>query len=108
MALKLDDYEKSIPRIYDLQETGYDSIVHYNSTADLDEKITQALVKSLEGDNTILIGVFYKNEIISTFGKRIKDIIPNYLENPPTKQTISAKDGKPTTNISKILDSLKI
>jgi len=40
--------KKPIPRLYDLQEEGHDPIVHYNSTADLDEKLTQALVKSLE------------------------------------------------------------
>lgn len=100
--------KKPIPRLYDLQETGYDPIVHYNSTADLDEKLTQALVKSLEWGDKIPIGIFYKNEIISTFGKRIKDIIPNYFENPPAMQTISTKDGTPTTDISEILDSLRI
>ncbi len=100
--------KKPISRIYDLQDAGYDPIVHYNSTSDLDEKMTQALVKSLEWGNKIPIGVFYKNEIISTFGKRMEDIIPNYSENPPAKQTISTKDGKPTTDISSILDSLKV
>jgi len=100
--------KKPISRIYDLQDAGYDPIVHYNSTSDLDEKITHALVKSLEWGNKIPIGVFYKNEIISTFGKRMEDIIPNYSENPPAKQTISTKDGKPTTDISSILDSLKV
>ncbi len=35
------------------------------------------------------------------------DKIPNYLENPPAKQRIS-KDGKPITNVSKLLDSLEV
>ena len=106
---KIDETtKKPISRLYDLQETGYDPVVHFNSTIELDEKITQALIKSLEWSDKIPIGIFYKNEIISTFGKRIKDIIPNYLENPPSKQTISTKDGKPTTDVSKILDSLKV
>ena len=101
--------KKPVPRLYDLQEEKrYDPTVHYNSTAELDEKITQALVKSLEWGDKIPIGVFYKNEIISTFERRIKDIIPNYLENPPVVQVISTIDGKPTTDISKILDLLKI
>lgn len=56
----------------------------------------------------IPIGIFYKNEIISTFEKRITDIVPNYLENPPAKQTILTKDGKSTTDVSEILDSLTV
>ena len=78
--------KKPIPRLYDLQEQNYDPTVHYNSNAEIDEKITQALIKSLEWGDRIPIGIFYKNEIVSTFDRRIKDIIPNYLENPPSNQ----------------------
>lgn len=100
--------KKSIPRLYDIQEQNYDPTVHYNSNAELDEKITQALIKSLEWGDRIPIGIFYKNEIVSTFDRRIKDIIPNYLENPPSNQKIGTEKGIPTTNVSKILDSLRV
>ncbi|HIO84829.1 MAG TPA: 2-oxoacid:ferredoxin oxidoreductase subunit beta, partial [Candidatus Nitrosopelagicus sp.] len=56
--------------------------------------------------NKIPTGIFYKNELITPYTKRITDRIPNYLENPAAKQNIS-KNGKPTTDISKILDSLR-
>jgi 2-oxoglutarate ferredoxin oxidoreductase subunit beta len=39
--------------------------------------------------------------------KRITDKIPNYLENPAAKQRIS-KNGAPSTDISKLLDSLRV
>ncbi len=100
--------KKPKPRLYDLEETGYDPIVHYSSQAELDEKLTQALVRSLQWGDKIPIGLFYQNEIVSTFGKRLVDSIPNYIENPPAKQSISTVDGKPKTNISGILDSLKV
>ena len=64
-----------------------------------------ALEKSLEWGTKIPTGVFYKNELITPYTKRITDKIPNYLENPAAKQKIS-KDGKPTTDISELLDSL--
>jgi len=51
--------------------------------------------------------VFYKNELITPYTKRITDKIPNYLENPAAQQKIS-KNGKPTTDISKLLDSLLV
>lgn len=94
-------------RIYKLEEKHYDPVVHYNEEAELNEKLSQALIKSLEWGTSIPIGIFYKNEIISRYGERLMDKIPNYFENPPAKQTIS-KDGKPITNISKLLDSLKV
>jgi 2-oxoglutarate ferredoxin oxidoreductase subunit beta len=61
----------------------------------------------LEWGNKIPIGIFYKNEIISQYEDRLMDKIPNYLENPPAKQRIS-KDGRPITNVSKLLDSLQV
>jgi len=95
------------PRIYKLEDTGYDPIVHYNEEVEINEKVTQAMIKSVEWDNKIPIGVFYQNEIISSYHTRILDHIPNYVENSPAAQPI-AKDGKSITNISKILDTLRV
>jgi 2-oxoglutarate ferredoxin oxidoreductase subunit beta len=92
-------------RIYKLEDTHFDPVVHYAD--EIDEKLAQALIKSLEWGNKIPTGIFYKNEIISPFATRLTDKIPNYMENPPAKQNIS-KDGIPTTDVSKILDSMKI
>ncbi len=99
---------KPIPRLYNLEETGYDPVVHYSSKAELDEKLTQALVRSLEWGKKIPIGVFYQNQIVSTYARRLRDLIPNYTENPPAKQKISSDDGKPITDVSKLLDSLEV
>ena len=94
-------------RIYKLEEKKYDPVVHYNEEAELNEKLSQALIKSLEWGASIPIGIFYKNELISRYGERLMDKIPNYFENPPANQNIS-KDGKPITNVSKLLDSLQV
>ena len=92
-------------RIYKLEDVHFDPVVHYDD--EIDEKLAQALIKSLEWGNKIPTGIFYKNEIISPFATRLTDKIPNYLENPPAKQNIS-KNGIPTTDVSKILDSMKV
>ncbi|HET6517867.1 MAG TPA: 2-oxoacid:ferredoxin oxidoreductase subunit beta [Nitrosopumilaceae archaeon] len=94
-------------RIYKLEEKKYDPVVHYNEEAELNEKLSQALIKSLEWGTSIPIGIFYKNELISRYGERLMDKIPNYFENPPANQSIS-KNGKPITNVSKLLDSLQV
>jgi len=102
-----DEAIETHSRIYKLEDTGYDPIVHYEDEVEMNEKLSQALIKSLEWGNKIPIGIFYKNEIISAYGKRIVDRIPNYFENPPSKQKISIK-GNPITDVSKLLDSLEV
>ncbi len=94
-------------RIYKLEDTHFDPLVHYADEKEIDEKLAQALIKSLEWDTKIPTGIFYKNELISPYTTRLTDKIPNYIENPPAKQNIS-KDGNPITDVSKILDSLKV
>ncbi|MGY5150919.1 MAG: 2-oxoacid:ferredoxin oxidoreductase subunit beta [Candidatus Nitrosopumilus sp. bin_6a] len=103
----IDEAQKRHSRIYKLEEQGYEPVVHYNSEVEVNEKLSQALIKSLEWGNKIPIGVFYKNALVSPYTQRIQDKIPNYLENPPAKQTIT-KNGQPITDISKILDSLEV
>ncbi len=94
-------------RIYKLDDAHFDPIVHYDDETEVNEKISQAMIKSLEWGNKIPIGIFYQNETISEYSTRLTDKIPNYLENPPAKQTIS-KNRLPTTDVSAILDSLKV
>ncbi|MCH7966605.1 MAG: 2-oxoacid:ferredoxin oxidoreductase subunit beta [Thaumarchaeota archaeon] len=103
----VDEAQKRHSRIYKLDEKGFDPVVHYDSEAELNEKLSQSLIKSLEWGNKIPIGVFYKNDTISPYSTRLQDKIPNYLENPPAKQNIS-KNGYSNTDISKILDSLEV
>jgi 2-oxoglutarate ferredoxin oxidoreductase subunit beta len=94
-------------RIYKLEDMHFDPMVHYDDESEVNEKLSQALIKSLEWGQKIPIGVFYQNEIISQYSTRLTDRIPNYLENPPAKQKISEK-GFPVTDVSEILDSLRI
>ena len=94
-------------RIYKLEDTGYDPVVHYSEESELNERLSQALIKSLEWGTKIPTGIFYKNEIITPYSGRIRDKIPNYMENYPSLQRI-AKHGKPTTDVSRLLDSLEI
>jgi len=98
---------KAHSRIYKLEETGFDPVVHYDESAELNEKLSQALIKSLEWGNKIPTGIFYKNETITPFSGRLMDKIPNYMDNPPALQNISS-EGKPITDVSKILDSLQV
>ena len=99
--------KKPRPRIYKLEDTGYDPVVHIDSPEEENIKIAQAIAKSNEWDEKIPTGIFYKNEIIAPYDERIGDRIPNYLENPPAYQEI-ASNGRPLTDIKKILDRLQV
>ncbi len=103
----MDEAQKRHSRIYKLEEQGFEPVVHYDSEVEVNEKLSQALIKSLEWGNKIPIGVFYKNDITTPYTVRLQDKIPNYLENPPAKQNIS-KNGFSNTDISQILDSLEV
>jgi hypothetical protein len=45
---------------------------------------------------------------VPTYQERISQRIANYMANPPAKQAISDAEGKPTTNIRKIFEDLKV
>jgi 2-oxoglutarate ferredoxin oxidoreductase subunit beta len=96
------------PRIYKLEETGYDGVVHYDDPAEVQQKVQQAVLKTFEfGDHTPL-GVFYQNEFIPTYEERLAGRTPSYKTNPPATQEIARPDGTPLTNISKLLDDLRV
>ena len=97
---------KPVPRVYKLEETGYDGVVH--SPEEALPKTEEALAKSQEWGDRIPLGVFYRNELISTYQERIAQRIAGYLENPPAKQIIADENGKPVTDIRKTLNELKV
>ncbi len=97
---------KPVPRVYKLEEAGYDGIVR--SPDEILQKSVAALTKSQEWGDRIPMGVFYQNEIVSTYQDRIVHRIAGYLESPPAKQVISNAEGKPVTSIAKMLDELKV
>ena len=75
-------------RIYKLEDTGYDPMVHYDTGEEINEKMTQALIKSMEWNDKIPTGVFYVNGTSTPYNERILDDIPNHIENPPARQEI--------------------
>jgi 2-oxoglutarate ferredoxin oxidoreductase subunit beta len=97
---------KQIPRTYKLEETGYDGIVR--SDTETDSKMSRAILKSGEWGDRIPIGVFYQNELVPTYTERITSKIPSYVRNPPSKQRISIAGDKSCSDISKLLDVLRL
>lgn len=96
---------KPQPRLYKLEETGYDPVVH--SPAEEFQKKMAAIEKASEWGDRIPIGVFYKNELQPTFVDRITERIPFYRANPPAKEKISDENGYSTADLTEFFDDLR-
>ncbi len=97
---------KPVPRLYRLEETGYDGIVR--NPEETIPKTLAAMAKAYEWGDRIPIGVFYQNELVSTYQERISQTVADYPGYPPAKQVIADEHGKPVTGIRKLLDELKV
>jgi 2-oxoglutarate ferredoxin oxidoreductase subunit beta len=104
----LDASGKPVPRVYKLEETGYDGVVRDNSDEELEKKITQAVLKSFEFGDRTPIGVFYQNEFIPTYEDRLNSRMPTYKTYPPALQSIAHSDGTPSARVQKLLDELLV
>jgi 2-oxoglutarate ferredoxin oxidoreductase subunit beta len=96
---------KPQPRLYKLDETGFDPIVH-TEEEDLKKKL-QAIEKANEWGDRIPIGVFYINDLEPTFIERINQRIPFYLAEPPAKQKISDENGMSSADLTEFFEELK-
>jgi len=100
-----DDNGKPQPRLYKLEETGFDPIVHFPEE-DFDKKVS-AMKKAQEWGDKIPIGVFYKTELEPTFEDRLRNRIPFYLERPPAEQKLTDEEEFSTVDLSEFMSELK-
>jgi len=96
---------KAQSRLYKLELEGFDPIVR-DSSESFKKKVA-GIEKAQEWGDRIPIGIFYQNELESTFQDRLKQRIPFYMENPPAKQLLKDENGIATVDLSEFLDDLK-
>ena len=94
-----------IPKIYKLEEEGYNGLV--TDDDDASTKIRAAIEKSNEWENRIPVGIFYENKTVPTFEERLQTRVNNYDSYPPAEQDIMDNEGNPNTNIDRLIDELK-
>jgi len=97
---------KPQPRLYKLEDTDYDGVVR--NTEQVFQKYLNALTKAQEWDDRIPMGVFYQNELVPTYEQRISKRILTYVDNPPARQPISDREGRPITSIQRMLEELQV
>ncbi|AEB11446.1 2-oxoacid:ferredoxin oxidoreductase subunit beta [Marinithermus hydrothermalis] len=96
------------PRVYKLEEEGYDP----NVPADASEeeraaRIAAFAAKAAEWGERIPIGIFWQEEV-STFQERIAAHQPDYFAAPPAKRRIMREDGRPVANLEAIFAELAL
>jgi 2-oxoglutarate ferredoxin oxidoreductase subunit beta len=94
------DLETKAPRLYRLEETGYDGNVKDPADAhEVNEKKGQAIIRSFEWGEKIPIGVFYRIQK-PTFEDMLAIRMPAYKETPLVKQDPFHRD------VTQLLESL--
>ncbi|MFG1519040.1 MAG: 2-oxoacid:ferredoxin oxidoreductase subunit beta [Thermoplasmataceae archaeon] len=83
-------YRKRVYRLED--DKTWDPVVK-NDASNLEDVFQRAYSKAGEWEDRIPTGIFYENNTIPSFPKRINEYVPRYLENPPSDQKISDSDG---------------
>jgi 2-oxoglutarate ferredoxin oxidoreductase subunit beta len=106
---RLDEHGKPIPRVYKLEETGYNPRVRETDDQHaIYDKIVQVMTKASEWGDRIPIGVFYQNEAIPTYAERLEKRISNYTQNPPSDQVIADFQGNPITDLEPLFAKLRV
>jgi 2-oxoglutarate ferredoxin oxidoreductase subunit beta len=103
---KIDNFGKAMPRIYKLENNGYDG--ELREPEKYYELATKVIEKSNEWGDKIPIGIFYQNEHIATYQERISEKINNYSDYPPAKQRITLDKNETNSNIDGLLESISV
>jgi len=97
------------PRIYSLEDEGYDAVIPVDANKSLrDKKFTESVMKSLEWGERIPTGLFYQDLSAVELTQQINLQKPSYCSLPPAKQPLVDKNNKNSLDIQKLFSDLKI
>jgi len=100
-----DAQGKPQSRLYKLEETGFDPLVH--DEGEVFKKKIAGMEKAQEWGDHIPIGVFFKNPFEPTFQDRLTKRIPFYMQMPPAMQKLKDDSGAPNIDLSPFFEDLK-
>jgi 2-oxoglutarate/2-oxoacid ferredoxin oxidoreductase subunit beta len=100
-----DAQGKPQSRLYKLEETGFDPLVH--DEGEVFKKKIAGMEKAQEWGDRIPIGVFFKNPFEPAFQDRLTKRIPFYMQTPPAKQKLKDDSGAPNIDLSEFFEDLK-
>lgn len=96
----VNTHEYYSKRIYKLDDQdGWDPVVSSPEKDEMERKLMQAWLKSMEWGERIPLSIFYQNSYTSSFEDRIAEKMPIYATTTPAKQQITNKDGTPILDV---------
>lgn len=92
----MEVYRKKVYKLED--DKSWNPVVNESNQSELMEIYQRAYSKALEMDERIPTGVFFENNTIPSFPKRINEYVKDYLTVPPALQVTADSNGNPTVN----------
>lgn len=103
------DLEDDGPRVYALEDDGYDPVVPADAGQDvLVDKMNAFVHKAHEWGDRIPVGLFLENRSLSTFEDRVAKRVPPYRKSPPAKRVIADEQGRPVADLSGFFDEFAV
>lgn len=97
-----------VPRMYDLQEEGFDPLVRDpNDQVEKERKLSSALSKTIEQEERIPIGIFYQIDR-PTYEDRMRSRFSPSMSNPARIEINEANTNVPSTDISHLIDEISV
>jgi 2-oxoglutarate ferredoxin oxidoreductase subunit beta len=93
-------------RLYRLDATGYDPVVH--KAEEQDAKMLKAIEAGAKWGNRIPIGVFYDNQLVTTYEERLTGRNAAYRVHPPGRAPIAGSDGTSNIDFDQVVRSLVV
>ncbi len=104
-----DQESASGSRLYHLADEGYDPVVRDDESEEsLTQKTSAFMAKASEWGDRIPIGVFWENRAQGSYEERLSRQLSTYPHPAPATRPIADADGRPTADLSSILDGLRI
>lgn len=104
-----DEQGKPRPRVYKLEELGYDPVINGElGEEEASKRLAKFIEVALEWGDRIPIGVFLVNEATSTYEERLLQRIPFYREGAPAKRPIHDGQKRPKVDLTTLFEELRV
>jgi 2-oxoglutarate ferredoxin oxidoreductase subunit beta len=99
---------KRQPRIYRIEDEGYDGVVHDPADErEIRRKQRQAFDQVMRHEERAAIGVFYQVRV-PTFDERLAEAVPALRDASPAAARIADDDGRPATDIASLVREFSV
>jgi 2-oxoglutarate ferredoxin oxidoreductase subunit beta len=98
-----------VPRLYSLQDEGYDAVVEAGSSEGAAHRRREACMRRAgEWGERIATGVFLQDLSRARFDEDLLRLQPRYAQYPPARLGVADGQGRPTADLAALFESLRV